>query len=235
MDREQKTTEVSGESPGLGPWPLVEWKGQTRVQRVGMGVSEPQGWAVCPGPQAPGTQWRGPPSGWDPGARSSPGPREDASEGPFGEMCPEGVMGRSGEPMGAQLVGRDPGQPCGRAWPFCRSPRRIPRRQLPQGHHRVLCPPLPRRQDQGAGGACERVCKGPRAQGCHLRQASCRRRVCITGPPGVPPTQVSVTSPEACVSSYGPLTQHPESQCRETELSSLNRAGETEVTWRSIL
>ena len=77
------------------------------------------------------------------------------------------------------------------------------------------------------------MCKGPRAviSGKHPPGGECASLDRMVSPP----TQVSVTSPEACVSSYRPLTQHPESQCRETELSSLNRAGETEVTWRSIL
>lgn len=108
VDWEQKTTEVAEESPGLGRWRPVEWEGQTQVQRVGMGVNEPLDWAVCPGPQAPGTQWWGPLSGRDPEAQSSPGPREDASEGLFGEMCPEGCDGEKWGAHGCPACGVGP-------------------------------------------------------------------------------------------------------------------------------
>lgn len=73
---------------------------------------------------------------------------------------------------------------------------------------------------------------GPRAviSGKHLPSGEC-----ASLDQRCPPTRVSVTSLEACVSSCGRLTQRPESRCRETKLSSLNRARETEVTWRNIL
>ena len=101
------------------------------------------------------------------------------------------VMGRSGEPVGAQLVGRDPGQPrhCAswRARPPCHSPRRIPQRQLPPGAHGALCPPFPRGWGQGAGRACERVCWGPGARaivsGKHLPSGECAALDHMVAPP----------------------------------------------------
>lgn len=150
VDREQKTTEVSGESPGLGAWPLVEWEGQTRVQRVGMGVSEPQGWAVCPGPQAPGTQWWGPLSGWDPGAESSPGPREDASEGLFSEMCPEGCDGEKWVAHGCPACGARPWSALWEGMAFLPFPEEDPTEAAAPGASQGPVSPTPQASGPGS-------------------------------------------------------------------------------------
>lgn len=223
-----RTTRVSGGSQAPAPESRrAEEQSVNRKQRlevagesprgVGMDVSEPQSEAVCPGAHGRRDSDGDPSRAGTPRHRASQGSRRAPVKDCWVKCAWRTVMGRSGEPVGAQLVGRDPvsldtARRGGQSHPAI--PQGGSRRgSCPQGHTGPCAPHFPR---VGARGQAEPVrgCAGARGPG-PLSQASICPAVSARplGHTVQPHPSVRGVS-GACVSSCGLLPQRPESRCR---------------------